>query len=62
MIDIDEYFDFYRKVNDNQAIKEALVAKMFEIIYERPAKAQVGIHYVFYAGIIQQTISRLHIV
>lgn len=35
---IDEHFDFYKKVNDNQAIKEALVAKMFEAIYEKLAQ------------------------
>jgi len=36
---IDEHFDFYKKVNDNQAIKDALVAKMFEVIYEKLAEA-----------------------
>jgi len=32
---IDEHFDFYKKVNDNKLIKEALVARMFEIIYKK---------------------------
>jgi type I restriction enzyme R subunit len=36
---IDEHFDFYKKVNDNRQIKDALVAKMFEMIYERIARA-----------------------
>ena len=35
---IDEHFDFYKKVNDNQAIKDALIAKMFEAIYEKLAQ------------------------
>lgn len=36
---IDEHFDFYKKVNDNQATKDALIAKMFEMIYEKLAIA-----------------------
>ena len=36
---IDEHFDFYKKVNDDKNIKEALIAKMFEMIYKKLAKA-----------------------
>ncbi|MGB7292126.1 MAG: DEAD/DEAH box helicase family protein [Thermodesulfobacteriota bacterium] len=35
---IDEHFDFYKKVNDNKAIRAALVAKMFEMVYQELAK------------------------
>lgn len=35
---IDESFDFYKKVNDNKNIKEALLLGMFEMIYKKLAK------------------------
>jgi len=36
---IDEHFDFYKKVNDNSKVRQALLAGMFEMIYRKLAKA-----------------------
>lgn len=36
---IDEHFDFYKKVNDNSKVRQALLAGMFEMIYKKLAKA-----------------------